>query len=88
MELLRRAAGVATSRQGALEARRKCSDMEVFEEWMYGTLETRRRRSGVEAWRFGGLEARYRCSDVEVWRLAVSCSDVEVRSAGGVLQRV
>src|SRR6266480_8023080 len=50
MEVWRRAAGVATRRQGALEALCRCSDMEVW------------RSRGAATWRHGALEARGRCS--------------------------
>ncbi len=76
MELQRRAAGVQTwtyrryagvvnggMRYGALEARCRCSDVEVRR---YGILETRCRRADVEVWSSGGaLQAKlYMCMKV------------------------
>jgi hypothetical protein len=71
MELWKLAAGVAAWSQRAVEARCRCSDMEVTKPWgkvaSSGSALQACRRGGVEVWSSGALEARCRHRDVEVW---------------------
>ena len=57
MKLWRRAAGVETWRHGALEARNRCSDVEVWET-LYGCsdVEVWRRAVGVATWMYGCMK--------------------------------
>jgi len=83
MEVKRRDVGVATWRNGGLEA---WSSGYALLTWGRGSvssggLEGRCRRADAEVRRYGALETRCRCNDMEVWRGAAG---VATRRNGAV----